>query len=73
MNMTHDCATMKARVLEVCPCHLMVCDVCSHQTVRVNTEKAGCFSVGDCLCIHYSGAMTMSIPPQITAENIHKV
>lgn len=64
------CVIMKARVLQVCPCYLFVCDVCSGQTVRVNTEEAGCYRVGECLCIYYSGAMTMSIPPQITAERI---
>ena len=40
--------------------------------VQVNTANACCYQVGDCLCIHYNGAMTNSIPPQISATCIHR-
>jgi len=62
--------SIKACVKQVCPCHLVVCDLCNNQEVLVHTDKACCFRVGDCVCIEYSGAMTMSLPPQITADKI---
>ena len=46
------------------------CSTC--QQVQVNTANACCYQVGDCLCIHYNGAMTNSIPPQISATCIHR-
>jgi len=70
MESMHDHVTMKARVLQVCCCHLLVCDLCTGQRVCVHTDQACCFAAGDCVCIHYSGAMTMSIPPQIHADQI---
>ena len=72
-NMMHECVSMKACVKKVCPDHLMVCDCCTGQEVHVHTEKACCFSVGDLVCIKYSGAMTMSIPPQISANTICRI
>ncbi len=60
--------TMKARVLRVGCCELLVCDLCGCQEVLVHTDNACCFQVGQCVCITYSGAMTMSIPPQISAD-----
>lgn len=59
--------TMKACILRVCCCELLVCDLCTSQEVRVHTDKACCFQVGQRVCIEYNGAMTMSIPPQISA------
>ena len=64
--------TMTARVLEV------RCD--SPAGVRLLHLPAGTgehrqrllLSGGDCLCIHYNGAMTSSIPPQISATCIHR-
>ncbi|MDD3346986.1 hypothetical protein [Oscillibacter sp.] len=70
---TASCTTMCATVREVCPCHLLVCDHSTDQEVLVHTPEACCFSCGECVCIHFSGAMTMSIPPQITATCIHRV
>lgn len=64
--------TMIARVICAERCRLLVCDCSSHQRVLVRSDDACCFSRGDCVCIHYSGAMTMSIPPQITADCIHR-
>lgn len=59
--------TMSATVCEVCPCHLLVRDHSTNQCVHVNTPCACCWNVGDCVCIHFNGVMTNSIPPQITA------
>lgn len=59
--------TMKACILRVCCCELLVCDLCTSQEVRVHTDKACCFQVGQRVCIEYNGAMTMSVPPQISA------
>ena len=63
--------TMMAKVLcRECGCRLLVCDCSTCQKVLVHTTQACCFSVGDLVCIEYSGAMTMSIPPQISADRI---
>lgn len=63
-------SVMRARILRVSCCELLVCDLCTSQEVLVHTDKACCFCVGQCVCIEYSGAMTMSIPPQIHADCI---
>lgn len=65
--------TICATVLCVRSCRLLVCDHCSNQEVEVHTPNACCFCPGDCVCIEHSGAMTMSIPPQINAICIHKI
>ena len=52
---------------------LLVCDLCGCQEVLVHTNDACCFRPGECVCIEYSGAMTMSLPPQISAERIRRV
>ena len=69
---TTTATTMTARVLEVRCDSLLVCDCSTCQQVQVNTANACCYQVGDCLCIHYNGAMTNSIPPQISATCIHR-
>lgn len=73
MEETPMLTTLKAKILRVCCCDLLVCDVCTCQEILVHTPRACCFSVGECVCIEYSGAMTMSIPPQITATDIRRV
>lgn len=62
--------TLTATVLCVQPCRLLVCDRCSSQEILVHTKYARCFRTGDRVRIEYSGAMTMSIPPQISAVHI---
>lgn len=64
--------TMTARILKADCCELLVCDQCTNQEVIVHTDKGCCFSRGECVCIHYNGAMTASIPPQISAHCIHR-
>lgn len=61
---------MTARVLERRCASLLVCDQCGGQEVLVHSGEARCFSPGDWVCIRYSGAMTRSIPPQISAFSI---
>ena len=65
--------TMKACVLQVNDCDLLVRDCSTKQEVVVHSDRACRFSVGDTVCIMYNGAMTMSIPPQISAMNIRKI
>ena len=65
--------TMHANVLRVERCQLLVCDCGTRQEVIVHTPAAQCFRLGDCVCIEFSGAMTMSIPPQITATCITRL
>ncbi len=62
--------TMQATVLEVRPDHLIVLDHSTVQKVRVNTPDARRFRMGNLVCIRYSGRMTMSLPPQISASRI---
>ena len=59
---------MNARILRVNCCDLLVCDLCTCQEVLVHTNNACCFCPGQCVCVQYNGAMTMSIPPQISAD-----
>lgn len=62
--------TMQATVRRVERNNLYVFDHAMSQIVVVHTLEAYRFRVGDFICIQYSGAMTRSIPPQITATNI---
>ncbi len=62
--------TMLATVLEVQCGNLKVRDHGNRQEVLVHTSHACRFQVGDRVKITYSGAMTMSIPPQISAHRI---
>lgn len=64
--------TMRARVLRVQCDSLLVCDCCACQRVVVHTTHACCFCPGDLVCIRFNGAMTASIPPQISATCITK-
>jgi len=64
--------SMKARVLQVRDCDLLVCDCCNRQEVLVHTPAACRFQIGDQICIRYNGIMTMSLPPQISATDISR-
>lgn len=63
-------AVMIATVLKVQKCDLLVCDLSNDCEVLVHCAKACCFCVDDKIRIEYSGIMTMSIPPQISATCI---
>lgn len=65
--------TMQATVRRVECDILYVFDHAMSQIVVVHTPNACRFRIGDFICIQYSGAMTMSIPPQITATNISAI
>lgn len=65
--------TLTAQVLDVRCGALLVCDCETSQQVQVNTDDACSFEVGDRLCIQYNGAMTNSIPPQISATCIRRI
>ena len=62
--------TICATVRQVHPRSLLVYDNSTAQEILVHTANACRFSIGDCVCIHFSGIMTMSIPPQISATCI---
>ena len=65
--------TLKACVLKVCPCELLVCDLCTCQQVSVHTPDACCFRPGERVCVTYDGAMTHSLPPQVTAQQVERM
>lgn len=62
--------TMQATVLSVSRDRLLVFDLRSRQRVVVITPNARRFRRGDFVCILFSGIMTNSIPPQISATSI---
>ena len=65
--------TMQATVLRVEQDHLLVFERGMDRRVIVHTGEACDFRRGDRVCIRYSGAMTLSIPPQISAITIRKL
>lgn len=64
---------MLAIVLSVGVGNLLVRDLSNNQEVRVNTRDARRFAPGDRVAILYNGAMTASIPPQISAISIQRL
>lgn len=64
---------MTATVLRVNAQSLLVRDEATGQQVLVNTSNTGRFSVGDRVVIFYTGPMTASIPPQITAVTVQTI
>lgn len=64
---------MIAMVQEVRPNQLLVRDRANFKSVVVNTNDTRCFSVGDIVSILYNGAMTKSLPPQISAIRIRRL
>ena len=73
MENTNMTTTMCAEILCVQDSSLLVCDRCTQQKVLVHTDQACCFSRGELVRIQYSGMMTMSLPPQITALCISRM
>ena len=61
---------MRGRVMRIMNDDILVRDRQTGQDVLVHTDRACCFRPGDCVRIEYGGMMTMSIPPQISAERI---
>ena len=66
--------TMYAMVIEIRNnCSLLVQDCSTGQDVVVFTANACRFRAGERILVEYSGAMTMSLPPQISAECIVRI
>lgn len=63
---------MCAEILEIGNRQLLVRDSKTDQEIAVNTRCNCNFRVGDKVIIFYNGAMTASIPPQISAIRIRK-
>lgn len=64
--------TMCAVILEISDRRFLVRDSKTDQEIAVNTRCNCNFRVGDRIIIVYNGAMTRSIPPQISAIRIRK-
>lgn len=64
---------MQAVVIENQGNRLLVLDLETRQQVVVHTPQAWMFRPGEQVMIWYSGAMTNSIPPQITALRIQRI
>ncbi|MDE6678672.1 MAG: hypothetical protein K2K02_06495 [Ruminococcus sp.] len=64
---------MCAKVLEVNNDNLLVHDNSTEQDVVVNTSCTCRFNVDDHVKIIYNGAMTNSLPPQISPQKICKI
>lgn len=63
--------TMLATVVRAWGTQVLVRDNSNNQEVLVNTRCSTCnLSAGDQVRIVYNGAMTNSIPPQISAQSI---
>ena len=66
-------AVMCATVCRACPSYLLVCDHATRQQVVVHTDQACRFPAGTDVRICYDGAMTASMPPQISAQSIQRL
>lgn len=64
---------MCADVIEVNNDSLLVRDIRTEQEVVVNTPCTCRLNAGDRVRIVYSGAMTNSLPPQISSRKIFKI
>lgn len=64
---------MNATVTRVRPGNLLVRDLSNNQEVLVHFRDSNRFSVGDNVRITFDGKMTLSIPPQITANSIQLI
>ena len=62
--------TMKATVIHVRHTGLTVFDHKTRQEVIVHADNTCRFHPGDRICIEYNGIMTLSLPPQISADCI---
>jgi len=73
MNLGEPKMIMFATVIQSDPDSLLVRDLSTGGEVQVNTPDANQFAPGDQVRITFSGAMTLSIPPQISATNIQRI
>lgn len=63
---------MNAEIVEVSDKRLLVHDLQTNQEYVVNLRRNRKLSVGDEVTIHYGEAMTLSLPPHISAVRIKK-
>ena len=63
-------ARARYRVLVVEKERFLLLDDTQQAEIIVNTPSAREYSPGDMVCVVYSGAMTRSLPPQISAQRI---
>ncbi len=61
---------MQARILRVRRDDLLVRDCRTGQEVRVDLPRPGRFRPGESVIVQYSGAMTRSVPPRISAWSV---
>ena len=64
---------MNAEILEISDKRLLVRDLHTNQEYVVNLRRNRKLSVGDEVTIHYGDAMTLSLPPHISAVRIKKI
>ncbi len=64
---------MNAVIVEIHDKRLLVRDEHTNQEYVVNLKRNRKFSIGDKLVIHYGEAMTLSLPPHISAVRIRKI
>ncbi|MDE5753117.1 MAG: hypothetical protein K2H89_01020 [Oscillospiraceae bacterium] len=65
--------TMTGVILEINENQILIRDEATNQEVAVNTCCVCNLAVNDRVSILYSGMMTMSIPPQISARRITRL
>lgn len=66
--------TMTGEILEINQGQILIRDEATEQEVAVNTSSCICgLAVGDRVHILYSGVMTRSLPPQISAMRITRL
>ncbi len=68
--MERESAVLVGRVLHVRRDHLLVRDCRTGQEVRVDLPRPGRFRPGESVIVQYSGAMTRSVPPRISAWSV---
>ena len=64
---------MNAVIVEIHDKRLLVRDEQTNQDYVVNLKRNRRFDVGDKLVIHYGEAMTLSLPPHISAVRIRQI
>lgn len=64
---------MNAVILEIYDKRLLVRDEHTNQEYIVNLRRNRKLNVGDKVVIHYGEAMTLSLPPHISAVRIKKI
>lgn len=72
-HLAQNCQIIRAQVLQITDGDMLVQSCRTGQEILVHADCTCAFSVGDCVCIHFNGVMTRSLPPQITALCVRKI